>query len=157
MHLRKMQSWIFSYFLFDQFCVRSSSLIVIPYCTCHSPNLALLFDEERCQFYFSIYYVKQKSTVFARQDAVGVGFLPLLYAYYIILGALVFFVLGFKIDIYFTIEVRDWKVSELESVRMHLSSKLESVSIGKCQNWKVSEFSHAMICILMVTQASFAP
>ena len=35
--------------------------------------------------------------------------------------------------------VRDWKVSELESVRMHFSSKLESVRIGKCQNWKVSE------------------
>ena len=34
---------------------------------------------------------------------------------------------------------RDWKVSELESVRMHFSSKLESVRIGKCQNWKVSE------------------
>ena len=35
--------------------------------------------------------------------------------------------------------MRDWKVSELESVRMHFSSKLESVRIGKCQNWKVSE------------------
>ena len=34
---------------------------------------------------------------------------------------------------------RDWKVSELESVRMHFSSKLESVRIGKCQNWKVSK------------------
>ena len=34
---------------------------------------------------------------------------------------------------------RDWKVSELESVRMHFSSKLESVRIGKCQNWKVSQ------------------
>ena len=35
--------------------------------------------------------------------------------------------------------VRDWKVSELESVRIHFYAKLESVRIGKCQNWKVSE------------------
>ena len=31
------------------------------------------------------------------------------------------------------------KCSELDSVRMHFSSKLESVRIGKCRNWKVSE------------------
>ena len=30
-------------------------------------------------------------------------------------------------------------MSEVESVRMHFSSKLDSVRIGKCQNWKVSE------------------
>ena len=30
-------------------------------------------------------------------------------------------------------------MSELESVRMHFSLKLESVRSGKCQNWKVSE------------------
>ena len=36
-------------------------------------------------------------------------------------------------------KVRDWKVSELESVRMQFSSKLESVRIGKCQIQKVSE------------------
>ena len=49
--------------------------------------------------------------------------------------------------------VGDWKVSELESVRIrkcqnpifaHFGrnwkvSELESVRIGKCQNWKVSE------------------
>ena len=40
--------------------------------------------------------------------------------------------------------LRDWKVSELESVRMHFSLKLESVRIGKCQNWKVSEFSDSL-------------
>ena len=34
---------------------------------------------------------------------------------------------------------RDWKVSELESVIIHFYAKLESVRIGKCQNWKVSE------------------
>ena len=37
------------------------------------------------------------------------------------------------------ITVGDWKVSELESVRIHFYAKLESVRIGKCQNWKVSE------------------
>ena len=41
--------------------------------------------------------------------------------------------------------LRDWKVSELESVRMHFSSKLESVRIGKCQNWKVSELESVII------------
>ena len=41
--------------------------------------------------------------------------------------------------------MRDWKVSELESVRMHFSSKLESVRIGKCQNWKVSELESVRI------------
>ena len=40
---------------------------------------------------------------------------------------------------------RDWKVSELESVRMHFSSKLESVTIGKCRNWKVSELESIRI------------
>ena len=30
-------------------------------------------------------------------------------------------------------------MSELESVRIHCYAKLESVRIGKCQNWKVSE------------------
>ena len=30
-------------------------------------------------------------------------------------------------------------MSELEGVRMHFSSNLESVRIGKCQNWKVSQ------------------
>ena len=34
---------------------------------------------------------------------------------------------------------RDWKVSELESVRIHFYAKLESARIGKCQSWKVSE------------------
>ena len=38
----------------------------------------------------------------------------------------------------------DWKVSELESVRIRKCqnwnvSESESVRIGKCQNWKVSE------------------
>ena len=41
--------------------------------------------------------------------------------------------------------MRDWKVSELESVRMHFSSKLESVRIGKRQNWKVSELESVRI------------
>ena len=41
--------------------------------------------------------------------------------------------------------MRDWKVSELESVRMHFSSKLGSVRIGKCQNWKVSELESVRI------------
>ena len=41
--------------------------------------------------------------------------------------------------------LRDWKVSELESVRMLFSSKLESVRIGKCQNWKVSELESVRI------------
>ena len=41
--------------------------------------------------------------------------------------------------------LRDWKVSELESVRMHFSSKLESVRIGKCQNRKVSEWESVRI------------
>ena len=40
---------------------------------------------------------------------------------------------------------RDWKVSKLESVRMHFSSKLESVRIGKCKNWKVSELESVRI------------
>ena len=31
----------------------------------------------------------------------------------------------------------DWKVSELESVRIHFLPILSK--IGKCQNWKVSE------------------
>ena len=86
-------------------------------------------------------------------------------------------------------------MSELESVRIGKCqnwkvSALESVRIGKCQNWKVSELegvriicslkipykwdkyclssnlstchgpvdvSYALICIIMVTQASFAP
>ena len=30
-------------------------------------------------------------------------------------------------------------MSELEGVRIHFYAKLESVRIGKCQNWKVSE------------------
>ena len=33
----------------------------------------------------------------------------------------------------------------LESVRMNFSSKLESVRIGKCQNWKVSELESVRI------------
>ena len=36
-------------------------------------------------------------------------------------------------------------MSELESVRMQFSSKLESVRIGKCQNWKVSELESVRI------------
>ena len=36
-------------------------------------------------------------------------------------------------------------MSELESVRMDFSSKLESVRIGKCQNWKVSELESVII------------
>ena len=51
---------------------------------------------------------------------------------------------------------RDWKVSELESVRIHFLcqigkwqnqkvSELESVIIGKCQNWKVSELESVRI------------
>ena len=36
-------------------------------------------------------------------------------------------------------------MSELESVRMHFSSKLESVRIGKCQNRKVSELERVRI------------
>ena len=45
----------------------------------------------------------------------------------------------------FVILKRDWKVSELESVRMHFSSKLESVRIGKHQNRKVSELESVRI------------
>ena len=36
-------------------------------------------------------------------------------------------------------------MSELESVRMHFSSKLESVRIGNCQNWKLSELESIRI------------
>ena len=43
----------------------------------------------------------------------------------------------------------NWKVSELESVRIGKCqnwkvSELESVRVGKCQNWKVSEFSDSL-------------
>ena len=37
----------------------------------------------------------------------------------------------------------DWKVSELESVRIHFLPILEE--IGKCQNWKVSELESVRI------------
>ena len=36
-------------------------------------------------------------------------------------------------------------MSELERVRMHFYSKLVSVRIGKCQNWKVSELESVRI------------
>ena len=36
-------------------------------------------------------------------------------------------------------------MSELESVRMHFSLKLESVRIGKCENQKVSELESIRI------------
>ena len=40
---------------------------------------------------------------------------------------------------------RDRKVSELERVRIHFYAKLESVRIGKGQNWKVSELENVRI------------
>ena len=36
-------------------------------------------------------------------------------------------------------------MSELESVRIHFYAKLESVRIGKCQKWKVSELESVRI------------
>ena len=42
--------------------------------------------------------------------------------------------------------LRDWKVSELESVRIHFYAKLKSVRIRKCQNLKVSE----SVCVRIV-------
>ena len=76
--------------------------------------------------------------------------------------------------------VGDWKVSELESVRIQFLpileetgkcqnrkvSELESARIGECQNWKVSELesvrifrffkyetNHAKVTILIQTMA----
>ena len=45
---------------------------------------------------------------------------------------------------------RDWKVSELESVRIGKCqnwkvSELESVRIGKCQNWTVPELESVKV------------
>ena len=44
---------------------------------------------------------------------------------------------------------QNWKVSESESDRIGICqnwkvSELESVRIGKCQNWKVSEYSDSL-------------
>ena len=44
----------------------------------------------------------------------------------------------------------NWKVSELESVR------IESVRIGKCQNWKVSESESVRIFRFFKYQANDA-
>ena len=52
---------------------------------------------------------------------------------------------GRDIIYYIAAGPRDWKVSELESVRKHFSSKLESVRIGKFQNWKVSKLESVRI------------
>ena len=40
---------------------------------------------------------------------------------------------------------RDWKVSELESVRIGKCQNAFFFKIGKCQNWKVSELESVRI------------